>query len=85
MVILKKKRYSKEIMAQKNRKKERVIGKPIEQKKHLIDPKYKSTVWTIIIVVVLIVFFIINNTKKEPDQGPYPPNYNPKAAQERLQ
>ena len=72
-------------MAQKNRKKERVIGKPIEQKKHLINPKYKSTVWTVVIVVVLLVFFIINNTRKEPDHGPYPPNYNPKAAQERLQ
>jgi uncharacterized integral membrane protein len=71
-------------MAQKNRQKDRVIGKPKEEKKHLIDPKHKNTVWTIIIVIILLIIFIINNTRKTPDHGPYPPNYNQKAAQERL-
>ncbi len=71
-------------MAQKNRQKDRTIGKPKEEKKHLIDPKNKNTVWTIIVVIILLIFFIINNTRKEPKQGPYPPNYDQKAAQERL-
>ena len=76
----------------KNKQKERQtrltdgqIGKPNEQKKHLIDPKYKNSIWTIIIIVILLIFFIINNTRKTPAQGPYPPNYDKKAVQERLQ
>ncbi len=73
-------------MAQKkNKQKERQIGKPIEQKKHLINPKYKNYTWTIIIIIILLIFFIINNTRTTPAQGPYPPNYDQKAAQERLQ
>lgn len=71
-------------MAQKNRQKDRPIGKQKEVKKPLIDPKYKNTVWTIIVVIILLIFFIINNTRNVPDHGPYPPNYNQKAAQERL-
>ena len=71
-------------MAQKKRQKERTYGKPKEEKKHLIDPKHKNTVWTIIIVIVLLVFFIINNTRSVPDHGPYPPHYDQKAAQEKL-
>jgi uncharacterized integral membrane protein len=69
-------------MAQKKKKpKSRQIGKTrVPQKKPLIDPKYKNTVWTIIIIVILAIFFIINNTKPVPDQGPYPPGYNPKQA-----
>jgi len=49
--------------------------KPIE-KKHLINPRYKNTVWTIVIVIVLTIFFIVNNTKNVQERGPYPPNYN---------
>ncbi|HKI77493.1 MAG TPA: hypothetical protein VKA26_03015 [Ignavibacteriaceae bacterium] len=71
-------------MAKKN-KKERQIGKPNEEKKHLINPKHKNTIWTIIIVVILLIFFIVNNTRSVPDHGPYPPNYNPKTAAERIQ
>lgn len=65
-------------MAKKNTvSKERKIGKQQQpEKKHLIDPQYKNTFWTIVILVVLTVFFIINNTRDEPEQGPYPPNYN---------
>jgi hypothetical protein len=48
-----------------------------ETKKHLIDPKHKNTLWTVIIVVVLLIFFIVNNTRDVPEEGPYPPNYNP--------
>lgn len=66
-------------MAKKNSvQKERKIGKGQQQeKKHLIDPQYKNAFWTIVILVVLIIFFIVNNTRDEPEQGPYPPNYNP--------
>ena len=71
-------------MAQKNIQKDRTYGKPKEEKKHLIDPKHKNTVWTIIIVIILLIFFIVNNTRSVPDHGPYPPHYDKKAAQERL-
>lgn len=62
-------------MAKKNNTRERKIGKQTVEKKHLIDPKHKNTIWTVIFLLVLLVFFIINNTRKEPEQGPYPPNY----------
>lgn len=66
-------------MAKKNNNinRERKIGKQSTEKKSLIDPKHKNTIWTIVILIILLVFFIINNTRKEPEQGPYPPNYNP--------
>ena len=57
--------------------KERSFGKQIPEKKPLIDPKHKSTIWTIIILVILVIFFIINNTRSVPEEGPYPPNYHP--------
>jgi hypothetical protein len=57
--------------------KERKIGKQVIEKKPLIDPKLKNTIWTIITIVILIVFFIVNNTRTEPAEGPYPPNYTP--------
>ncbi len=86
-------------MAQtKNKQKERQYGKPTEQKKHpisqgrdpllrriTINPKFKNSIWTIIVIIILLIFFIINNTRTTPAQGPYPPNYDQKAAQERLQ
>ncbi len=65
----------------KSKQRERQIGKKQPAKKHLSNPKYRSTIWTIIIVVILLIFFIINNTRSLPEQGPYPPNYN--AATER--
>jgi hypothetical protein len=65
-------------MAKKNNKtnRERKIGKQSVEKKPLINPKYKNTFWTVVILIVLLIFFIVNNTRKEPEQGPYPPNYN---------
>jgi hypothetical protein len=67
-------------MSQKKAKqKERQIGKKQPEKKHLINPKYKNTFWTVVIIVILLFFFIINNTQLVPSQGPYPPNYNPAA------
>lgn len=45
-------------------------------KKHLIDPRYSSPVWTLVWIVILGVIFYINNSQKEPDHGPYPPFYN---------
>jgi uncharacterized integral membrane protein len=70
-------------MAKKSNKpnRERKIGKQAVEKKPLIDPKHKNTIWTVIILLILLVFFIINNTRKEPAEGPYPPNYNPTQTQ----
>lgn len=64
-------------MAKQNNRpnRERKIGKQTIQKKPLIDPKHKNTIWTVIILLILLVFFIVNNTRKEPEEGPYPPNY----------
>jgi hypothetical protein len=65
-------------MAQKKSKpKERQIGKKQPEKKHLINPKYKNTFWTIVVMLILLIFFIVNNTRSVPQQGPYPPSYNP--------
>ncbi|MDP2363231.1 MAG: hypothetical protein Q8M94_05630 [Ignavibacteria bacterium] len=65
-------------MAKKNNiNRERKIGKQVVEKKPLIDPKVKSTIWTVITLIILLVFFIINNTRTEPDEGPYPPNSTP--------
>lgn len=62
-------------MAKKNNiNRERKIGKQVIEKKPLIDPKIKSTIWTVITLIILLVFFIINNTRTEPEEGPYPPN-----------
>ena len=63
-------------MAKKQKNKKRQIGKTTVEKKPLIDPKHKNTIWTVIILVILLIFFIINNTRDEPEQGPYPPGYN---------
>ena len=60
----------------KNLNRERKIGKQVVEKKPLIDPKFKNTIWTIITLIILLVFFIINNTRTEPEEGPYPPNYS---------
>ena len=63
-------------MAKKKQKnKQRQIGKTTVEKKPLIDPKHKNTIWTVIILVILLIFFIFNNTRDEPEQGPYPPGY----------
>ena len=59
-----------------NKNKERKFGTQTPEKKPLIHPKHKSTVWTIVILIILVVFFIINNTRTVPAEGPYPPKYN---------
>ena len=65
-------------MANKKHKiKQRQIGKSKPTKKPLIPERHKNAFWTIIILIIMIVFFIVNNTRNEPDQGPYPPGYNP--------
>lgn len=73
-------------MAQKSIKnKPRQIGKTkVAEKKPLIDPRYKNTIWTIVIVVILLIFLIINNTRPVPDHGPYPPGFNPQTAEKDL-
>lgn len=59
-----------------NKSRERKIGTKTAEKKHLIDPRYKNLVYTIITIVVIAVFFVINNSQSEPEQGPYPPEHN---------
>jgi uncharacterized integral membrane protein len=73
-------------MAQKkNKPKPRQIGKTaVDQKKPLIDPRYKNTVWTVVIIIILVIFFIVNNTRSVPEHGPYPPGFNPQKAQNEL-
>jgi hypothetical protein len=73
-------------MAQKkNKQKTRQIGKTtVSQKKPLIDPRYKNTIWTIVFLIVLIIFFIVNNTRSVPKHGPYPPGFNPQKAEKIL-
>ena len=60
---------------QKNKPRERQIGKQPAEKKHLIDPKYKNTFWTIVTLVILLIFFIVNNTREVLESGAYPPGY----------
>lgn len=47
-----------------------------ETKKDDFYQKHKSTFWTVIVLIILAYFFIVNNTRKIPDEGPLPPNYN---------
>ncbi len=42
----------------------------------LQNPKHRSYLYTGLFIVAAIFFFIVNNTNGEPEQGPYPPNYN---------
>ena len=42
----------------------------------LQNPKHRSYLYTGLFVVAVIFFFIVNNTNGEPEEGPYPPNYN---------
>jgi hypothetical protein len=60
-----------------NKNKERKFGTQKPEKKPLIDPKYKNTIWTIVFLAILVIFFIVNNTRSVPEEGPYPPNYHP--------
>lgn len=65
-------------MSQKNSKtRERKIGSKKIENKPLIDPRYKSLVYTVGFIAVILAFFIVNNSKSAPAEGPYPPNYNP--------
>lgn len=60
----------------KSKQRERQIGKPKPEKKPLINPKYKSTFWTVVVLSMLTIFFIVNNTRKEPESGPFPPYFD---------
>lgn len=61
----------------RNNQRARQELKKKQQKKPLIDPRYKNLFWTIVVVIVLLIFFIINNTRYVPDQGPFPPGFEP--------
>lgn len=60
----------------RSRQRARQVAKKKQEKKHLIDPRYKNLFWTIVVIVILVIFFIINNTRYVPDHGPYPPNFD---------
>lgn len=47
-----------------------------EKKFNLQNPKHRSYLYTGLFLATVIFFFIINNTNGEPEEGPYPPNYN---------
>lgn len=61
---------------------ERKIGKTqISEKKPLIDPRYKSPIYTAIFLFVCLVFFVYNNfLTTEQEHGPLPPYYKAAAA-----
>jgi hypothetical protein len=63
---------------------QREIGRGRKEKKHLIDPRYKNLVWTVVFIIVMLIFFIINNTRNTPEAGPYPPGYNAEEQQKEL-
>ena len=46
--------------------------------------KHKSTIWTVVVLIILTYFFIVNNTRKVPEEGPYPPNYNQSRTSEEI-
>ena len=50
---------------------------PEEKSKfNLQNQKHRSYLYTGLFIVAAIFFFIVNNTNGEPEEGPYPPNYN---------
>lgn len=40
------------------------------------NPKHRSYLYTGLFFAAVLFFFIINNMNGEPEEGPYPPNYN---------
>ncbi len=66
-------------MSQKKSKANRV-DETKTVKKPLINPKYKSYVYTGVFLAVVLLLFVLNNTNGEPDNGPYPPKYKEASA-----
>jgi uncharacterized integral membrane protein len=66
---------------QKNFKSGTISSKNIRQTKPTSETqpdfyhKHKNTFWTVVVIIILAIFFIMNNTRKVPESGPYPPNY----------
>ena len=48
------------------------------------NPKHRSYLYTGLFVAVVIFFFIINNANGEPEEGPYPPNYDKVSSSELI-
>lgn len=71
-------------MAKRNKSNQQKTSHPIGKsgvqnqgdKKDDFYQKHKSTIWTVVVIIILTYFFIVNNTRKVPEEGPYPPNYN---------
>lgn len=42
----------------------------------LQNPKHRSYLYTGLFIALVLFFFVMNNTNGEPEEGPYPPNYN---------
>lgn len=67
------------------KQKDRKIGtRQLNEKKPLINPRYKNLFYTIAFIVIVLFFFIVNNSVSEPDNGPYPPGYEPTRETDRL-
>jgi cytochrome c biogenesis protein CcmG/thiol:disulfide interchange protein DsbE len=47
-----------------------------KSKFNLQNPKHRSYIYTGLFIALVLFFFVINNTNGEPEEGPYPPNYN---------
>ena len=50
---------------------------------HNLTKRQKNWIYTGIFLAIVLTLFIVNNTNDEPEQGPYPPNYIPEAADKR--
>jgi hypothetical protein len=62
----------------KNTTKQQKLGSTVITKKSFWSyRKNRSRVYTLIFLLIMIYFYIINNSKVEPEEGPYPPGYNP--------
>lgn len=60
------------------------INQPTNKKESLFkyfeNPKHRSYFYTGLFFAAVLFFFIINNMNGEPEEGPYPPNYNVSSA-----
>ncbi len=49
----------------------------IDDKKAGLTKKQRSWIYSGFFVGLILLLFVVNNTGSEPEQGPYPPNYQP--------
>jgi len=59
-------------MSQKKQKEARKNKAP---KKKGLTKKQRGRIYTGLFILIVAIFFIVNNSRKEPKEGPLPPNY----------